>query len=177
MGEEKVLETAVQTPADDQAIDTSDKKVEEHKQPFKSFESEEDYNKVLQSERSKAKYQILKDLGLENVEEFKSMKKTFDESAAKTSELEAKVKDLQTDLELEKIGLSEGKKEEFLALAKLKDGTGQKTLTQVSEELRKEYPQLFRKDNPGVSIGTDKGDPKPMNIYGDELVKKYPWLA
>ena len=49
MGEEKVLETAVQTPADDQAIDTSDKKVEEHKQPFKSFESEEDYNKVLQS--------------------------------------------------------------------------------------------------------------------------------
>ena len=93
MGEEKVLETAVQTPADDQAIDTSDKKVEEHKQPFKSFESEEDYNKVLQSERRKAKYQILKDLGLENVEEFKSMKKTFDESAAKTSELEAKVKE------------------------------------------------------------------------------------
>lgn len=44
---------------------------------FKSFESEEDYNKILQSASSKAKGEILKDLGINSISEFKTNMEEF----------------------------------------------------------------------------------------------------
>lgn len=149
---EQTVVTTPENTTDNQVQEnnTVENKVEEVEQkPFKVFDTEEALNKELQSARSKAKYELLQELGIANVDEFKSLKCTYDSAIKDKEELLAKYKELEDahnktkqDYELDKIGVKADKKEDFLLLAKSRM-TEKDTLTSISEKLKEEYPSLF----------------------------------
>lgn len=149
---EQTVVTTPENTTDNQVQEnnTVENKVEEVEQkPFKVFDTEEALNKELQSARSKAKYELLQELGIANVDEFKSLKSTYDSAIKDKEELLAKYKELEDihnkakqDYELDKIGVKIDKKEDFLLLAKSRM-TEKDTITSISEKLKEEYPSLF----------------------------------
>ena len=127
--------------------------------------SAEDYKKALQSSASKAKFAILQELGIKNVNEFKAIKSKYDEVINNSTAIEQEKNDLKNQINklneslvLEKLQVSEEYKDDFLALAKTKVND-EKSFEDVSRELLKKYPQWSNKKQ-DIKIGTDKSDQK-----------------
>lgn len=96
-------------------------------EPFKTFTTEDDYKKELQSISSKAKYDILKELGIKNVSEFTNIKNEYESVLNEKNELTKRYDELsQQKMVLDeqnailRLNISPDYAEDALTLAKTK---------------------------------------------------------
>lgn len=144
--------------------------------------SAEDYKKGMQSAASKAKFEILKELGIASVKEFRDLKTTYENSISNMKTIEEnlnnvnkKNNELQEELILSKLGVSDEYKNDLLTLAKSKVSE-EHGLEEVSKELLNKYPQWLR-SNEKVKIGTEKSEiEKKTSKYSNYENQKWPWL-
>lgn len=136
---------------------------------FKTFSSEEDFTKFTQSISSKAKNELLDEIGYKSVSEIKGVVEKgsqYDEVSNKYTEIETKYNSvlaesekLKVDLLTTKYNINDEFKDEFVTLAKSKvtDEVDIDTAAQsVYEKLNKSF---FTEGNkPKIKIG---GDGKP----------------
>lgn len=142
---------------------------------FKTFATEEEFTNAVKSERSKAKNEILTELGVKSVDDAKSA------LAAKT-ELET-VKNTVTQLQ-EKLVLTENEvaeefKNEALTLAKagLKEGVD---LDAALKQVLAKFPNMKKPSSviKGIdAVGTQpSAAPSEAAQVGKRISTKYPWI-
>lgn len=143
--------------------------------------SKADYDKAIKSAASKAKYDILKELGINSVKEFQELKNTYESAISEKSSLQEQVNNLnnknttlEEDLLLTKLGVSEEYKKDVLTLAKSKVDESH-NLETVSKELLDKYPQ-WRNVKETIKMGTEKSDPTNVSEVPPTLATKFPWL-
>ena len=151
-------------------------KKEEPKQPFKAFATEEEYNKAIKSERSKAKNEVLQELGTKSIDEAKS---TLQKTATLETELndtKSKYQTLEQDYHLSKVGVKDEYREEVVTLAKAKvndETTFDKALEAVVEKMPFVTGKSFQKQ-----VGSQPGQKEETGekTVTEQLAKKYPWI-
>jgi hypothetical protein len=139
------------------AVEPAAKPTGDAQAPYKTFATEDEFNRILQSERSKAKGEILKQLNIENVENGKK-------ELTKAEQLESDLKVTLTRLEqleqenaIVKVGIADEFKEEALTLAKAKVNST-KNLEAALREVSSRLPNLLAAGGAKVEkVGADKG--------------------
>ena len=146
---------------------------------FKAFTTEDEYNNSIKSERSKAKNEILVELGLTNVAEGKE---ALTKASTLQTEFEAattKASKLEENLALTKLGIADTYAEEALALAKPKVND-KMDLTAALTEVSKKFPVMLGKTIvPAPGVGGERQEDISQADEGTlkaNLKKKYPWL-
>ena len=122
------VKTEQVTEQENQAVDTTNtetKEVVEESTP-KTY-SEDEYKKACQSSASKAKYEILQELGIKNVDDYKAKVGEYEKAIADTKSLkesvtkyESQIKELNETLTLNRLHVSEDFKDDVLTLARAK---------------------------------------------------------
>lgn len=175
MDNEQVIDTTIQ----ETSVDVSTTATEETSSKEVETYSKEDYEKAIKSAASKAKYDILKELGINSVKEFQELKSTYENTITEKKTLEKSINDLnkkntnlEEDLLLTKLGVSEEYKKDILTLAKSKVDEGH-NLETVSKELLEKYPQ-WRNAKETIKMGTEKSDAAPE--VSSTLTARFPWL-
>ena len=74
------MEEELNTNIPDSATTTEAEVESKSTEPFKSFATEEEFKKAIQSERSKAKGEILKELGVSSVNDFNTLKSKYEDA-------------------------------------------------------------------------------------------------
>lgn len=144
--------------------------------PFKVFTSEEEFNKTLQSERSKAKHEVLKELNVKTVDEVKSVLTAYEAVQKTAEELKGKTSKLEEQLVVTQLGILPEFIQEAVTLAKTK---ADKPLSDALAEVVSKFPNMVAKVGvkPEVKVGTEA---KPQeNLAATQvanITKKYPWV-
>lgn len=140
--------------------------------------SKEQYEKAMQSERSKAKYSILKDLGITSVDQFKAEKAKLDDelkaAESKKAEYDALANEnqrLKEDIMLRDLGVDESRKADLLILAKSNAVDG-KDLKTAAQEILERNPNW--KTQKPISMGTERSE--QQGAAESKLAERYPWL-
>jgi hypothetical protein len=160
--------------------------------PYKVFANEDEYKKEIQSTSSKAKYEMLKELNVKNVEEIRVKFSELEAAKAELSEY-GKLKDeldnltaektrIAEDLVLTKFGVQDTFKQEALTLAKSKVNDFEGSLEKAMEDVLVKFPSLAGKEQASQQtpskIGTQR-NPASVNVSDQEkerLMKRYPHL-
>jgi hypothetical protein len=159
--------------------------------PFKVYNSEDEFKKEAQSIASKAKYEVLKDLNVKNLDEVRAV---FTEAEALKAELAStsKIKEeyeaiktekqkLSENLLMTQLGVKQELRDDFLVLAKSK--TSDKVqLEDAAKNILEKYTYFKGTDDVAAQvankIGTEKKTPN-VDLKDEErqrLMKKYPHL-
>lgn len=144
--------------------------------------TEAELNKKLQSASSKAKNDIMKELGINSIKDFQDLKTNYETAINTKTSLEENINTLNQektklseDLLLTKLGVSEEYREDLLTLAKSKVDNDH-TLEDVSKSLLEKFPQ-FKGVKETIKMGTEKAEIKQDTPPVDtELSKRFPWL-
>lgn len=171
---------AVEEIAEDVAeevAETVTEEVAEAVKPFKVFETEEEFNRVLQSASSKAKGEILKELGINSVAEFKEQYKKveqFKELSQELTDIKAEVdKLIEEKLRLESIilatkyPLSDEASKIFAELVNIK--RGDRDLIEVADEVYNTLQNGFKQIPTKVVFGAERAPEEPKN----EMLKAF----
>lgn len=149
---------------------------------FKTFATEDDFNKAIKSEQSKAKNELLKELGIKNVQEAKEtfakvgqLETQITEFQTKTTEWETKYTQVQEELVVTKFNVKPELKEEALTLAKAKV-TAEMPLDKALEAVVAKLPHLVDTQKRFQAVGNQKGNKDENNVVSESLAKKYPYL-
>lgn len=176
MENEKVIETSVQEPIADDSNAINNESSPEKVETI----SMDEHKKALQSASSKAKYDILKELGINSVKEFQELKNTYEMTINERKSLEEKLAEmsnknttLEEDLILTKLGVSEEYKKDVLTLAKTKIDDGH-NLETVSKQLLEKYPQ-WKNVRETIRMGTEKSEDVTPEV-SSTLTARFPWL-
>lgn len=156
--------------------DGGEGKGEEPKQPFKAFESEEEYNKTIKSERSKAKKEVLDELGIKSIDEAKTNLNKSATLETELNETRSKYQTLEQDYHLSKVGVKDEYKEEVVTLARAKvndETTFDKALEAVVQKMPFVTGKAFQKQVGGEGGQHDGDGTKTLT---EQLSKKYPWI-
>lgn len=180
-------EQVVETPIQDQVEKPTDQ-VEVPEEPQWSI-TQEDYNKNIQSAKSTAKFEIMKELGISSVKEFKTQYdatlKTNDTLKNEIESLRSQIENLtaenmvykdreKTQKENEffgKFDVDEKYLEDFKTLVKTKASDESEYDKVATSILEKNSNWLKGGD---LNIGTDKSEKEETRI--PESLKKYPWI-
>lgn len=145
--------------------------VAEAVEPFKVFNTEEDYNKVLQSASGKAKGEILKELGINSVNEFKEQfnkVEQFNELSQELTDIKSKVESLvEEKLRLESVvlssryPLSDEASKIFAELVSVK--RGDRDLLEVADEVYNTLQSGFKQLPTKVVFGAERAPEEPKN--------------
>lgn len=175
MAEEVIVETQEQ-PTDETTTPEEQVTTEENKPaeetPFKSFATEEEYNKAIKSEQSKAKNELLKEMGVKSVQETKDALA----KVASFDELNTKYQKLEENLTLTELGVKDEFKDEALLLAKSKV-TDEMGLKDALTDVIKKMPNLAKAPIADIIIGTERGDKKEIeeeNSASKRIAEKHP---
>ena len=176
MDNEQVIDTTAQDVNNNDSTVVND---ESSTQEIETY-SKADYDKAVKSAASKAKFDILKELGINSVKEFQELKSTYETAINEKSTLEKSITDLnkknttlEEDLLLTKLGVSEEYKKDILTLAKSKVDEGH-NLETVSKELLEKYPQ-WKNVKETVRMGTEKSEDVTPEV-SSTLTARFPWL-
>lgn len=143
----------------------------QNKQPFKVFDSEEDFQRELKSAESRAKNDILKRLNLNSVDEGTQTITKAEQLEQDLSKAFAKLQSLEEENALVKLGVQDEYKEEALTLARARK-TEDKSLEQALKEVGEKFPDLFNVRKKGVEkLGSETTDQSPADISNDALSK------
>ena len=148
-------------------------------QPFKVFDSEDDFNKAIQSASSKAKGEILKELGIESVNAFKEQLTKVQEGTSRIAdyeamqsrvrELETKNRNLEDNLLVAKYNLRDEAKEMFINLVRSSVKEGQ-SIEDVADKIYQTFQAGVFNDIPNaVIIGTDKQSNNDLGVANPQL--------
>jgi len=142
---------------------------------FKTFATEEEFTNAVKSERSKAKHEILTELGVKNVDDAKA-------ALAAKQELETvkiTIAQLQEQLVLTQNNVADAYKNEALTLARanLKEGV---TLEAALKEVLVKFPNMVKPTSvaKGIeNVGIDSTTaPKTDATVSKNITTKYPWI-
>jgi anion-transporting ArsA/GET3 family ATPase len=163
----------------EKVAETVAEEVAEEIKPFKVFETEEDFNKVLQSASSKAKGEILKELGINSVAEFKEQYEKVEqltEISNTLAEVQSKVDSLvEEKLRLESIilatkyPLSEEASKMFAELVSVK--RGDRDLIEVADEVYNTLQSGFKQLPTKVVFGADRSE--AQNLTDDPFIQGF----
>lgn len=145
-------------------------------EPFKVFTTEEDFNKTLQSERSKAKHEVLKELNVNTVAEVKTALTAYDAVQKIAEELKGKTSRLEEQLLVNQMGILPEFIQEAVTLAKAKTD---KPLTDALAEVVLKFPNMVAKIGvkPEVKLGTEAKPQEDLAaLQTSNIAKKYPWV-
>lgn len=136
----------------------------EVKSEWSAPSSKEEYEKALQSERSKAKNDILKTLGINDVNDYKAKVSTYDAAIKKESDLEKTLGEYKEKVLLFSNNVSEEYKDDFLTLVKAK-AKSENDYDTVAKDILQRNP-IWNSTNNSVQIGNDKSESKAkVGVY------------
>ena len=156
---------------------------QEEQKPFKVFATEEEYRKEVQSAKSNGKFEILKEIGVKNLDEVRTR---FTELEAVKNELveASKFKDeletiklerqsLEENLLVTKLGVREDVKDDFLVLSKAKmTSTEGISLEDAMKQTLEKYTSFKNEDSIVANkIGTEKTQKSPDRSHLMDLTK------
>ena len=146
---------------------------------FKAFATEADYNNAIKSERSKAKNEILLELGVSNVNDGKEALTKASTIETELNTYKEKSTQLEEQLALTKLGVKESYSEEALALAKAKV-SDTVDLTAALTEVAVKFPVMLGKQlATPAAIGGETSEDTASAEEGKlstHMMAKYPWL-
>lgn len=127
---------------------------------YKVFATEEEFTKALQSEKSKAKHEILQKLGIDSVDSGKENLTKAEVLEQDLSKAITRLNQLEEENALVRIGIQEEFKDEALTLARAKV-TEDRNLEAALREVTKKFPNLLNqpekpKEKVG-KVGAEKG--------------------
>jgi len=187
---EEIKNTAEQAPVATEVSESKDE-VKTEAKPFKVYASEDEYKKDAQSLSSKAKYALLQELNVKNLEEArakfseleftKSELKALNDIKAELDTAKAEKQKLSENLLLTELGVKTELRDDFLTLAKSK--VDEKTpLPDAAKSVLEKYTYFKGQESPTQvvnKIGTPKVPSAPLDLKNDEkerLIKKFPHL-
>ena len=154
-------------------------KTDQETKPFKTYATEEEYQKELKSLESKAKHGILQKLGINSVDEGTQNRTKAEQLEKDLKSTVQRLNELEEENALVRVGVQDEYREEAvtLARAKVNDKVNFETaLKQVSEK----FPNLLGVQKKGVekvgSQGSEKDPKTGSEQLTEKLAKKYPWL-
>ncbi len=175
----ETVEEAVEVKAVEEIAETVTEEVAEKIEPFKVFETEDEFNKVLQSTSGKAKGEILKELGINTVAEFKEQYEKVEqltEISNTLSEVQLRVDGLMEEkLRLESIILatkypmSDEASKMFAELVSVK--RGDKDLIEVADEVYNTMQSGFKQLPTKVVFGADRSE--AQNLTDDPFIQGF----
>lgn len=167
----ETVEEAVEVKAVEEIAETVTEEVAETTEPFKVFETEDDYNKIIQSASGKAKGEILKELGINTVAEFKEQYEKVEqltEISNTLTEVQARVDGLvEEKLRLESVVLSsrypmsEEASRMFAELVSVK--RGDRDLLEVADEVYNTMQSGFKQLPTKVVFGAERAPEEPKS--------------
>ena len=167
----ETAEEAVEVKAVEEIAETVTEEVAETTEPFKVFETEDDYNKIIQSASGKAKGEILKELGINTVAEFKEQYEKVEqltEISNTLTEVQARVDGLvEEKLRLESVVLSsrypmsEEASRMFAELVSVK--RGDRDLLEVADEVYNTMQSGFKQLPTKVVFGAERAPEEPKS--------------
>jgi DNA primase catalytic subunit len=189
MSEENKLTSAEQV-AEETAAKAPVEDVKEESKPYKVYGSEDEFKKEVQSLSSKAKFALLQELNVKNLEEArakfteleftKSELKALNDIKAELESAKAEKQQLSENLMMTELGIKNELKEDFLTLAKSK--VNDKTpLPDAAKSILEKYTYFKGADvatQVAAKIGTEK-KPQSVDMQSEEkerLMKRYPHL-
>lgn len=146
------------------------------KQPFKVFQTEDDYNKEVKSAESRGKFSVLERLGVKSIDEAKTNLSKSATLETELNETKSKYQTLEQDYHLSKAGVKDEYKEEVITLAKAKvndETTFDKALEAVVQKMPFVTGKAFQ-GQVGGEGGRHEGDGEKALV--EQLSKKYPWI-
>jgi len=163
----------------DKVAETVAEEVADAVEPFKVFNTEEEFNKVLQSASSKAKGEILKELGINSVAEFKEQYEKVEqltEISNTLAEVQSRVDSLvEEKLRLESIilatkyPLSDEASKMFAELVSVK--RGDRDLIEVADEVYNTLQSGFKQLPTKVVFGADRSE--AQNLIDDPFIQGF----
>lgn len=167
----ETVEEAVEVKAVEEIAETVTEEVAEKIEPFKVFETEDEFNKILQSTSGKAKGEILKELGINTVAEFKEQYEKVEqltEISNTLTEVQSRVESLAEEkLKLESIVLSakypmsDEASRMFAELVSVK--RGDRDLIEVADEVYNTLQSGFKQLPTKVVFGAERAPEEPKN--------------
>jgi hypothetical protein len=167
---EDVAEVVAETVAEE---------VAEEIKPFKVFETEDEFNKVLQSASSKAKGEILKELGINSVAEFKEqyekveqlteISNTLAEAQSRIDSLVEEKQRLESIILATKYPMSEEASKMFAELVSVK--RGDRDLIEVADEIYNTLQSGFKQLPTKVVFGADRSE--AQNLIDDPFIQGF----
>lgn len=148
---------------------------------FKAFATEDEYKREIQSERSKAKGEILKELGAEKVDDIRARISSIDtikseyeqkltEMQSKYDELTAEKEQRERDSLLTSLSVDAEKKTDFMLLVEKEDG---KDFKEKAEKVLERLP--FFKTKTDIKTGVEKNTGAPTRRAGafnpDQIIR------
>lgn len=136
--------------------------VAEAVEPFKVFNTEEDYNKIIQSASGKAKGEILKELGINSVNEFKEQfEQELTGAKTKVESLAEEKLRLESVVLSAKYPMSEEASRMFAELVRAK--RGDRDLLEVADEVYNTLQGGFKQLPTKVVFGAERAPEEPKN--------------
>lgn len=144
--------------------------------------SEEDLKKACQSSASKAKYELLKELNIKSVDEFKDIRSKYENTVKESDDLKAQLQqtrdDFDTyklDIKIRDLGVSDEFKDEFLTLTNSKI-SAEVDFDAAAKLVLDKNPNYRVHREETVKIGVEKQEVKEQPNISEDLKKKYSWL-
>lgn len=177
-----VPESEVQVEAQVEASAPVQEKAEETT-PAYVAPTEEEYKRTLQSERSKAKNELLKELGITSVDDYKQKVSKYDEAISNRETLEQELETsksnnskLEKELVLSRLNVNDESKNDFITL--VESNKGDKSFEETAKEILERYPNFKKQTIASIKVGTEKAEVKnDTKKISDALTAQYPWLA
>lgn len=155
--EVKAVEEIAETVAEEVAEAVAEE-VTEKTEPFKVFENEDDYNKIIQSASGKAKGEILKELGINTVAEFKEQ---YEEIQSRVESLAEEKLRLESIVLSAKYPMSEEASRMFAELVNVK--RGDRDLIEVADEVYNTMQSGFKHMPTKVVFGAERAPEEPKS--------------
>jgi ribonucleotide reductase alpha subunit len=161
----------------EEVAETVAEEVAKEIKPFKVFETEDEFNKVLQSASSKAKGEILKELGINSVAEFKEqyekveqlteISNTLAEVQSRVDSLVEEKQRLESIILATKYPMSEEASKMFAELVSVK--RGDRDLIEVADEVYNTLQSGFKQLPTKVVFGAERAPEEPKS----EILKAF----
>lgn len=164
------------TTIEETSVDTAETvKTAESETP--KLYTEEEYSKGMKSASSKAKNDILKDLGITSVKDFSILKTTYEAAIKENDSLKKEKVDLSERLVLRGLNVKSNVESDFISLAKNRISDS-KDFDTAAKEVAGLYPNMLNGlDLPSMKVGTEKKENTTNSVvYSEELLKRYPQL-
>lgn len=138
--------------------------------------SQEEYDKAIKSAASKAKGDILKELGITSVKDFSIIKESYEKSISDTEALKKTNEDLSNKLVLKSLNVKDDNADDFISLAS-KRVSEKKDFSTAAKEVAEAYPNMLVSYNNRPTMGTEKSETKErQEEYSVKMLEKYPFL-
>ena len=138
--------------------------------------SQEEYDKAIKSAASKAKGDILKELGITSVKDFTALKESYEKSISDTEALRKTNEELSNRLVLASLNVKDDNADDFIALAS-KRVSDKKDFSTAAKEVAEAYPNMLTSYNTRPTMGSEKSETKERKEeYSARMLEKYPFL-